>query len=89
MGEMTEIVGLVDAGEFFAPASTDMIDGLVGQYRLGDHVADDLGVADGLAGQVMGQVAEGVHAEFDCCCHGLDNVANCPIIPECRRRTRR
>lgn len=25
----------------------------------------------------MGQVAEGVHAEFDCCCHGLDNVANC------------
>lgn len=33
MGAMTEIVGLEDAGEFFAPASTDMIDGLVGQYR--------------------------------------------------------
>lgn len=33
MGSMTELVGLEDAGEFFAPASTDMIDGLVVQYR--------------------------------------------------------
>ena len=33
MGAMTNIVGLEDAGEFFAPASTDLIDGLVGQYR--------------------------------------------------------
>lgn len=33
MGAMTDIVGLEDAGEFFAPASTDLIDGLVGQYR--------------------------------------------------------
>lgn len=33
MGAMTDIIGLEDAGEFFAPASTDLIDGLVGQYR--------------------------------------------------------
>jgi hypothetical protein len=33
MNSMVELVGLESPEDFFAPASTDMIDGLVGQYR--------------------------------------------------------
>lgn len=33
MNSMVELVGLEAPEDFFAPAATDMIDGLVGQYR--------------------------------------------------------
>lgn len=33
MGNMCELNDVVDFGDFFAPTSTDLVDGLLGQYR--------------------------------------------------------
>lgn len=47
MGAMSEVVGF-DAGEFFAPATTDMVDALVGQYRQArEHIKQVAAFADG------------------------------------------
>lgn len=60
MGAMSELVGF-DAGEFFAPATTDMVDALVGQYKQArERIKQVAAFADGEVCQgVLGYFLEG------------------------------
>lgn len=55
MGSMTEIIGFDSPGDFFAPVSSDLIDGLVGQYRAMYARIDQ--VADIMSGEIAGAVS--------------------------------
>ena len=59
MGAMIEIDG-IDTGEFFAPSRTDMIDGLIGQYRqMRAKIEQVVGLFDGDLGNVVYYFVEG------------------------------
>ncbi len=57
MGAMIEIDG-IETGEFFAPSCTDMIDGMIGQYRqMRAKIEQVVGLFDGDLGNVGRLVA--------------------------------
>lgn len=56
MGEAYEAAGeLLEVEEFFAPSSTDMVDGLIGQYRMARNRVEK--VAEIMAGELGGVVS--------------------------------
>lgn len=55
MGSMTEVVGFDCPGDFFAPVSSDLIDGLVGQYRAMHARIEQ--VAEIMTGEIAGAVS--------------------------------
>lgn len=55
MGSMSEIIGFDLPGEFFAPVSSDMIDGLIAQYSAMRKRVDE--VSDIMVGEIAGAVS--------------------------------
>ena len=57
---MSELVGVDDLSEFFAPASTDLVDGLIGQYRsMHDRICELYAAVTGEMAGAMGYAMEG------------------------------